>query len=285
MTLSLQDACNYKSNIENNTSEIFVRYMGVVQEFLVQCMDVIFISDLLYYRYILLKGIETISHVFRNLLLYTNNLNLTHHHSQKAFYYYVEFIEQIGHETHSFLQLNSKDATLFVYKKTIFEINKEFSSVVNCDTSSETRIIIDNISMLIGIYNRCLSTIFYSEKWNPDTCKNLIKLVDSRMCKFTKNILDASLNTENDKCANNNDNCNGGEVLYNNVITMMEEVFEKHAPRGIDAIPMMEVFTRKIKCKNITIEHLRIRLAHETHDRIIEELTPLRYVNWLLSDN
>lgn len=143
MTLSLQHAENYKRQLENTTTEIFVMYMGIVQEFLVQCMDSIFITDVSYYRYIILKGIETIAHVFRNLLLYTNNLNITYHHSQKAFYYYVEFIGQIGEESHSFLQLNSKDATLFVYKKTIFDIKKDFSSHYKGDTTETTQFIID----------------------------------------------------------------------------------------------------------------------------------------------
>lgn len=274
MTLSLQHADNYKKHLDNTTAEIFVRYMGLVQEFLVQCMDAIFITDVSYYRYIILKGIETIAHVFRNLLLYTNNLNITYHHSQKAFYYYVEFIGQIGQDTHSFLQLNSKDATLFVYKKTIFDVKKEFSSVIKGDTTETTRLIIDNVAMLTGIYNRCLDSIFCSEQWNTETCKNLLKLVDSRMCKFTQNILNASFVEDN---GNN-------EFVYNNVIKNVEQLHTKNAAYGIELIPILEVFTRKIKGQEITKEYLRSRLSHEEHDRTIEELTPLRYVNWLLAD-
>ena len=280
MTLSLQHAENYKRQLENTTTEIFVMYMGIVQEFLVQCMDSIFITDVSYYRYIILKGIETIAHVFRNLLLYTNNLNITYHHSQKAFYYYVEFIGQIGEESHSFLQLNSKDATLFVYKKTIFDIKKEFSSHHNGDTTETTQFIIDNVAMLTGIYNRCLESIFCSEQWNTETCKNMLKLVDNRMCKFTQNILNANGNAN----ANANANANGNEHVYNNVIKMVEQVHIKNAEYGIELIPILEVFTRKIKGKNITKEYLRTRLSHEDHDTSIQELTPLRYVNWLLAE-
>ena len=274
MTLSLQHAENYKRELENTTTEIFVMYMGIVQEFLVQCMDSIFITDVSYYRYIILKGIETIAHVFRNLLLYTNNLNITYHHSQKAFYYYVEFIGQIGEESHSFLQLNSKDATLFVYKKTIFDIKKDFSSHYKGDTTETTQFIIDNVAMLTGIYNRCLESIFCSEQWNTETCKNMLKLVDNRMCKFTQNILNADANG----------NANGNEHVYNNVIKMVEQVHIKNAEYGIELIPILEVFTRKIKGKNITKEYLRTRLSHEEHDTSIQELTPLRYVNWLLAE-
>ena len=280
MTLSLQHAENYKRQLENTTTEIFVMYMGIVQEFLVQCMDSIFITDVSYYRYIIIKGIETIAHVFRNLLLYTNNLNITYHHSQKAFYYYVEFIGQIGEESHSFLQLNSKDATLFVYKKTIFDIKKDFSSHYKGDTTETTQFIIDNVAMLTGIYNRCLESIFCSEQWNTETCKNMLKLVDNRMCKFTQNILNADANGN----ANNGNANNANEHVYNNVIKMLEQVHIKNAEYGIELIPILEVFTRKIKGKNITKEYLRTRLSHEDHDTIIQELTPLRYVNWLLAE-
>ena len=48
------------------------------------------------------------------LLLYTKNIDLTISHCNKALYYYIEFIGQIGDENHSYLQLNSKDATLFI---------------------------------------------------------------------------------------------------------------------------------------------------------------------------
>ena len=58
--------------------------------------------------------------------MYTKNLDLTVYHCKKAYLFYVEFIGQIGDDNNSYLQLNSKDATLFVYKKTIFEINNEY---------------------------------------------------------------------------------------------------------------------------------------------------------------
>ena len=65
---------------------------------------------------------------------------------------------------------------------------------------------------------------------------------------------------------------------------MLEQVHIKNAEYGIELIPILEVFTRKIKGKNITKEYLRTRLSHEDHDTIIQELTPLRYVNWLLAE-
>lgn len=267
MGVSLQQSENYKLELQNCTSEIFIRYMSVIQEFLSQCMDSIFLNNYTYYRYIILKGFETISHVFRLLLLYTNNLEITCHHSQKAFYYYVEFIGQIGEETHMFLQLNSKDATLFVYKKTIYDLRKELSSIETCNEN--TRIIHKNIFMLIGIYNRCLEHIFYSEHWDAKTSDQILKLVDTRMCKFTQNIL----NTLSDEERENHDS-----------IQLIDILEEKSGTLDVNRIQILEVFARKIKGKKINESSLKRRLSHEQNDMFMGELTQLRYVNWLLSD-
>ena len=89
---------------------------------------------------IVTKGIESISHIFTFILLYTKNLELTVYHTKKSYLYYNEFINQINDENNSFLKLNSKDAILFIYKKSIFEINKKKGFVIDkknihfCDT-------------------------------------------------------------------------------------------------------------------------------------------------------
>ena len=76
--------------------------------------------------YVVFKGLQSITHIFLILLLYTKNLSLTLYHCKKSFLYYVEFISQIGDEGNSYLQLNSKDAILFIYKKSIFDINNDY---------------------------------------------------------------------------------------------------------------------------------------------------------------
>ena len=71
------------------------------------------------------------------IFLYTKNIDLTLIHCKKALYYYIEFIGQIGDESHSYLQLNSKDAMLFIYKKTIFEINSEHRAHFELDENEK----------------------------------------------------------------------------------------------------------------------------------------------------
>jgi hypothetical protein len=78
-----------------------------------------------YSKYIIIRGLDTLTNVFLNILSSTKNIDLTYFHCQKAFYFYIEFIDQISDDEKTFLQLTSRDATTYVYKKTIFEICQE----------------------------------------------------------------------------------------------------------------------------------------------------------------
>ena len=76
-------------------------------------------------KFIIQRGLITITNVFNIILFYSKNLDMAYYHSQKAYYFYVEFIGQISEEHNTFLQLSSRDAILFIYKKTIFDIHNE----------------------------------------------------------------------------------------------------------------------------------------------------------------
>lgn len=75
--------------------------------------------------FLLLRGIDVINNVFRMLLIETRNLDLSVFHTQKSFYFYIEFIEQIFQQQKTVLNLTSRDAMLFVYKRTIYDLNQD----------------------------------------------------------------------------------------------------------------------------------------------------------------
>ena len=122
---SLQNLDNYLKTVDPKL-KIFNDYNIIITEYLELCTINISINDISYAKFIIHKGIEMISHIFNHIFLYTKNIELCKHYCSKASHYYIEFIGQIGEDSHSFLQLNSKDAILFVYKKTIFEINNNY---------------------------------------------------------------------------------------------------------------------------------------------------------------
>jgi len=128
---SLQNIDNYFDHISGPIEYIMDKYIQIIIDYMKLVTDKIHIKNKSYYKFIFTKGIETISSVFKYLLYFTKNIDLTYYHSQKSFYFYVEFIEQISNDQNSFLQLSCREATLFVYKKTIFEINNDFRKDMN----------------------------------------------------------------------------------------------------------------------------------------------------------
>lgn len=122
---SLNNTENYKTIINEPMNDITEKYYSLINEYLNFITDNINFKNIAYTKFIIERGFETITHVFTLLLYYTRNLNVAYFHGQKAFYFYVEFIEQISEDKHSFLQLSSRDASMFVYKKTIFELSTD----------------------------------------------------------------------------------------------------------------------------------------------------------------
>lgn len=123
---------NYNSKIDNIDLLTF-EYVKILHEYLMHVTKSIEIKEKRHYRYILLRGYDLLKNVFFLLNFYTKNKELTCHHLRKSYLYYTEFIGQIGEDSNSYLQLNSKDACLFVYKKTIHEINEDFRKKYSLD--------------------------------------------------------------------------------------------------------------------------------------------------------
>ncbi len=124
---SLHNSENYVQSLTHSSSEILNKYRLLVIEYL------LFINETINTcktndncKFIILRGLTTISYVFIFVLHSSRNLNMAYYHSQKAFYYYTEFIGQITGDQNVFLQLTSRDAMMFVYKKTIFEIHNDY---------------------------------------------------------------------------------------------------------------------------------------------------------------
>ena len=116
---------SFNKELNQTVPEIMEKYVSLVVEYTTFIRDKTNILYKKHYPYILARGLDTITDVFIMILFYTKNIELTYYHSQKSFYYYVEFIEQILDVQHTFLHLSSRDASIFVYKKTIYEINQE----------------------------------------------------------------------------------------------------------------------------------------------------------------
>ena len=145
---NLETIDNYRATYEKSEKEMFANYMRIVAEFCGQAEESITVKNLEYFKYVVIRGLETITHVYRMLLLYTRNVGLSFYNCKRALYYYLEFIGQIGDESHEFLKLTSTDAALFVYKKTVFSLNHGHRKEYSEDEGSEQKIVTDNLFTL-----------------------------------------------------------------------------------------------------------------------------------------
>jgi hypothetical protein len=168
----LYSISNYKPSIENSVSEILNKFVIILMEYMRFISEKIMMKNKKYYCFIFERGIETIIHVFSVIFYYTKNLNLTFYHTQKAVYFYIEFIEQISDDNVTFLQLTSRDAILFVYKKSIFDINNEYKKSIQ-EPTAEENIILSNINSCLCIYK---SIVLFITNHNDFTKTNYINI-------------------------------------------------------------------------------------------------------------
>jgi hypothetical protein len=175
----LYNSSNYKPSIENSVSEILKKLIDVLIEYMRFISEKIVMKNKPYYRFIFERGIETLIHVFSCIFYYTKNLELTFYHSQKAYYFYVEFIEQISDDNVTFLKLSSRDAILFVYKKTIFDLNNEYKKNIKEPTEQEKQIL-STIDSYTHIYKSIVLNIINHNEFKYENKINYInKCCDS----------------------------------------------------------------------------------------------------------
>ena len=161
---------NYKAKNTYQTHDILTKFVSLAVEYLSFIGEKIHMKNQECYKFIIMRGLETIIHVFSLLFYYTKNLDLTYYHSQKAYYFYIEFIEQISDDNVSFLQLSSRDATTFVYKKTIYEINNEYKKTFR-ELLTEEKAVLHYVDTYMYIYKNIVlcyiqTTPLVSQNWS-----------------------------------------------------------------------------------------------------------------------
>lgn len=142
---------NYKPIIQNNNCDILTTFVQVICEYMSLISEKSMIKRVNHYRFVFSRGIDIIIQVFTTIFCFTKNLELTFYHSQKAYYFYIEFIEQMSDDNVRFLNLSSRDAMMFVYKKTIFELNEDAKKNMKQPTKDE-RVVLENMRVQIHIF-------------------------------------------------------------------------------------------------------------------------------------
>lgn len=151
---------NYKATIQKEEICSYIKnYIQIIQDFIKHSHEDLNIEQNEYMFYIIKQGISTLYHVYNFIMMYTKNKELVHYHLQKCLFYYVEFINQMIRENQNFLQFTTKDAILFIYKKTIFDIDQEYVKLIHHQDLEKEYM--QYISNCIEVYNTIVEDILY----------------------------------------------------------------------------------------------------------------------------
>jgi len=184
---SLNDSNNYKTELSNTIGDIVNKYNTLLIEYLNFIVDNIGIKNSAYSKFIIERGIETITHVFTLILYYSRNVDMSYYHGQRSFYFYVEFIGQISDDQHTFLNLSSRDAAMFVYKKTIFELSTDYRKNLT-EPTKDTLEKLDILNMNICIFKNMIYFTLREMKITEKNIiiSNLVKQMESMCNKLLK---------------------------------------------------------------------------------------------------
>jgi hypothetical protein len=134
-------------------------------------------------------GMNAIHRVFEYILIKNKNIDQAYYYSQKCYYYYLEYMEQII-KSDLLQNLNHIDAVLFVYKKTIFDSeNNSTTTISNIMTLNTEDFAIDekDLRQLFQNISNFTKTLFF---WsNHDiTFENRVKLCDNFLHRYLHRI-------------------------------------------------------------------------------------------------
>ena len=241
---SLNNIENYKTELDSNEHILFIKYIGLIHELIECSVDNIFIQKSEYLKYVLMKGIKNVFYIFNFLLLYTKNLELTTYHTQKAILYFIEFIGQIGDDNHSFLKLNTKDASLFIYKKTIFEVNNDFRK--SYEESEETKTKMEMLHLYIETYNNIMLKIIENFDFQNNSLEDLQTITFTKLYKIVESLIQLPIifksNNEQIKdkineysvFVNNINACYSMPFIFNNYLNLIIYTIKKGYKKNID---------------------------------------------------
>jgi|LakMenEpi03Aug12_release.lakeMendotaPanAssembly.Ray.scaffolds.fasta_scaffold469557_2 hypothetical protein len=262
---SLHNIDNFKQLLDYNPSEILIKYNELITEYLNYFVENNKIKNPNYLKFIVIRGIETVTHVFHTILHYTKNLEITYLHCQKAYYFYIEFICQISEDQNVFLQLSSKDAIMYVYKKTIYEINNEYKKNIT-DLLPDELNKINYVTEYIILLKTLVSIVINNEKFLHkhdntkliEQCSNLSnKIILTKIDIINLPIIHLFF----EKISNNYKDFN---KVYEFILTFLKKINRNNNNNSINFL----------KIKN--------KLFHEDSIMYLKNETPDKFVNWLL---
>ena len=135
------------------------------------------------------KGISLLNQLYRLLLIYTRNPILSIYQSQKASLYYNEFINQITSENSLLPSLSPIDASLFIYKKVLYDV-----TIKNKTLNLQEKHLMEDLDLFISNIDNIISKInFYYPNKFFTILESIIVFMDKYVDQINNNKLELIL--------------------------------------------------------------------------------------------
>lgn len=199
-------------------------------------------------KYLLLNGFSTLTHVFKITLNY-KTIELAIENTEKAIYYYTQFIEQMEENIMHDLNVSSNNASLFVYKKTIHHLL--------LDAPSNDMLIKQNVDYVLLIYRLIVDDLLKNE--------------------YDSFIPTKLINISMELCRNNS--C---EMIFRREM-MNIMVFINHFPSTKQILyEYIYSYIKKYKKSDLTLERVFQKKIHPTYANKLLNEPANTYIKWLL---
>ena len=265
--------------IEETSNEFLSKYYILINQYIGFYVENIYDNitintDKRYRFYILSKGLEMLSNIMNITIMYTNNIDFAFHYCNKAYYYYIEFISQLDTDNNH-LELNIKDAIIFVYKKTIFEIKEPVSTINNCNINEDNVRKTESIKKMINIVNSYVKVFKFKDIINQNI--NNTDFIDAQIV-FDKQFL--KMINKIEKTYSNEKELSRSIGILDNIFNSIVKVFNKFNLVSNDDSKIEDSinFQQLI----LFIDKLLIRLCQQ--DEHSEENTPLDFDSLITRD-
>ena len=153
-------------------SQILETYIKLINEYFGLLSESEIMKELNFPSSSVYIGANAIHRVFEIILMKTKSIEKTYYYCQRAYYYYLEYIEQIYRANLS-QNLNHMDIILFVYKKTIYDTydgdnNDNSHTLSNIMTLNNETLAFDEkeLRKILLKVTKIINVLFYWENIN-----------------------------------------------------------------------------------------------------------------------
>tara|TARA_Y100000992_G_scaffold209931_2_gene144035 strand:+ start:35949 stop:36662 length:714 start_codon:yes stop_codon:yes gene_type:complete len=176
--------------INNNLDIILKKYLLLVKNYSIFFLNSIKKTDDNLYISLYIKGINIIDNVFNISLNTLNTLNDVYNNTEKAYVYFIEFLNQINlnfinNKEENNFDFTIKDAIIFAYKKTILQNEIKIMEQKNRINNDKYFDYIKNIKIVNNFYilylDYYIKKKIFSENNYLEKFKNIFSNLEKRI--------------------------------------------------------------------------------------------------------